>query len=396
MKRVFLVVFSLVLGLYVASSWCAEPRWWKGNTHSHSWWSDGDAPPEVVAAWYRDHGYNFLVISDHNILARGDKWFAVKNENHQKSLQIYREKFGDPWVKTRLDENQLLVKLRTLKEFAPKFNAPNRFLLVDGEEITDNFEKLPVHLNSLNVLNLIVPQRGKSVMDTIQNNVDAVLKQREETGRSMLVHINHPNFGWGLTAEDIIPIKNAKFFEVYNGHPGVRNYGDETHIGTERQWDRILAERLGRLNYGVLYGFAVDDAHNYVNWGVGNANPGRGWIMVYAEQLSANSLISAMVRGDYYCSTGVLLKDVHRKGKELSLQVEAHPGIEYTIAFIGTKKNSDRIGEIFREEKGTSASYRLQGDELYVRAKITSNQPHPNPFAEGDVQVAWTQPLVGE
>jgi hypothetical protein len=108
------------LGRYVASSWCAEPRWWKGNTHSHSWWSDGDAPPEVVAAWYRDHGYNFLVISDHNILARGDKWFAVKNENHQKSLQIYREKFGDPWVKTRLDENQLLVKLRTLKEFAPK------------------------------------------------------------------------------------------------------------------------------------------------------------------------------------------------------------------------------------------------------------------------------------
>jgi hypothetical protein len=154
--------------------------------------------------------------------------------------------------------------------------------------------------------------------------------------------------------------------------------------------DSHLAERLA-IKLRVLFGFAVADAHKYVNWGVGNGNPD-GWIMLYAEQLSANSLISAMVRGDYYCSTGVLLKDVHRKGKELSLQVEAHPGIEYTIAFIGTKKNSDRIGEIFREEKGTSASYRLQGDELYVRAKITSNQPHPNPFAEGDVQVAWTQP----
>jgi hypothetical protein len=46
----------------------SEPRWWRGNLHTHTLWSDGDGFPEVVAQWYRDAGYNFLSLSDHNVL----------------------------------------------------------------------------------------------------------------------------------------------------------------------------------------------------------------------------------------------------------------------------------------------------------------------------------------
>lgn len=31
-----------------------SPRWWKGNLHTHSLWSDGDDFPEMIACWYRD------------------------------------------------------------------------------------------------------------------------------------------------------------------------------------------------------------------------------------------------------------------------------------------------------------------------------------------------------
>ncbi len=44
--------------------------------------------------------------------------------------------------------------------------------------------------------------------------------------------------------------------------------------------------------------------------------------------------------------------------------------------------------------RGTEARYVARGDELYVRARVTSTQPHPNPFRAGDVTMAWTQPLV--
>ena len=37
----------------------------------------------------------------------------------------------------------------------------------------------------------------------------------------------------------------------------------------------------------------------------------------------------------------------------------------------------------------------MTGDELYVRARVTSSRKHPNPFAEGDMEMAWVQPVVG-
>ena len=43
----------------------------KGNTHAHtlrSWDSDAaKAPTETVINWYRDNGYNFLAITDHDL-----------------------------------------------------------------------------------------------------------------------------------------------------------------------------------------------------------------------------------------------------------------------------------------------------------------------------------------
>ena len=42
--------------------------WLKGSLHTHTSESDGDQTPELVSRWYQEHGYDFLVISDHNHL----------------------------------------------------------------------------------------------------------------------------------------------------------------------------------------------------------------------------------------------------------------------------------------------------------------------------------------
>ena len=54
-----------------------QPRWFKGNLHTHSLWSDGNDYPEMIADWYRRHGYHFLALSDHNILSQGQQWISV-------------------------------------------------------------------------------------------------------------------------------------------------------------------------------------------------------------------------------------------------------------------------------------------------------------------------------
>src|SRR5262245_56971866 len=38
----------------------------RGNLHAHSTNSDGDHSPEDVILWYRNRGYAFLALTDHN------------------------------------------------------------------------------------------------------------------------------------------------------------------------------------------------------------------------------------------------------------------------------------------------------------------------------------------
>jgi hypothetical protein len=395
---------ALILGACAAPPAPSEApdhgaRWWKGNTHTHTLWSDGDAAPELVADWYRSRGYHFLVLSDHNVLSRGERWYPVREKGPLTPQRVddLRERFGDDWVVERTEGDQRLMRLATLSELRSRFEEPGRFLFIEGEEITDSYGKLAVHVNGLNLAEVIPPQGGASVVEMMQRNVDAVIEQGRRLGRPTLAHINHPNFTWALTAEDIAAVEGERFFEVYNGHPAIRNYGDETHFSTEAMWDIALTLRLAELDLGILYGLATDDAHWYHKWGVGQVNPGRGWVMVRADALSAGAIIEAMKRGDFYASTGVTLAGTRHDAARLSVTIEPEPGVTYTTEFIGTRMTGEgpgRVGEVLHRTGENPAVYAFKGDELYVRAKVVSSRLHPNPYAEGDHETAWIQPVV--
>lgn len=393
------------------------PRYWKGNLHTHSLWSDGDDFPEMIADWYKRHGYDFLAMTDHNVLSEGQRWIDVDaNKTRHKALDKYRARFGDDWVEQRVVKGKRQVRLKPLPEFRSVLEEPGRFLMVPGEEITHRFAKNPVHINAINLRDVIQPVDGESVRETIQVNHRLVAEQRKKSGRRIIASLNHPNFGWGVRAEDMSGADELRFFEIYNGHPSVRNYGDDSHAGCERMWDIVLALRLGKLRQGIVYGLATDDAHGYHAFGVGKVNPGRGWTMVRAPYLSAEAIVKAMEAGDFYASTGVILKDVRRNGRTYAVSIQAEKGITYRTQFIATMKDaplasrprrdakgdplpvteiySDEIGKVVAESAEPFASYEFTGAELYVRARITSSKQHPNPYAKGDLEMAWTQPVT--
>ena len=124
------------------------------------------------------------------------------------------------------------------------FEEEDNFLLIQSEEISDRFAGKPIHINATNIQEKISPQKGESLREVIQNNVDAVWDQRRQLGVPMFPHINHPNFGWAITAEDLIALMGEQFFEVYNGHPAVNNYGDKIRPGLESMWDIITTRRI--------------------------------------------------------------------------------------------------------------------------------------------------------
>ena len=140
--------------------------------------------------------------------------------------------------------------------------------------------------------------------------------------------------------------------------------------------------------------------------------------MVRAAELSPAALITAMEAGEFYASSGVTLKEVRRDKTSLSLEVDAEPGVSYTTEFIGTqlgydatsepvlgadgkelrvtRRYSKDVGKVLARITGNIASYALKGDEIYVRACVTSSKGKVDPAFEGEVEQAWTQPLVGK
>ena len=391
--------------------------WFKGNLHTHTLWSDGDQFPEIVADWYVEHGYHFLALSDHNVLSRGEVWIdAAKNAGLDPAtrLEQYRARFGEHWVETRQGvEHSLQVRLKPLEEFRHLFERAGRFLMIESEEITASRS---VHVNATNLAEFIEPRKGADVEETIRLNVDAVVEQSEALGRAMLPHLNHPNWQWAVRAEDMIPIENLRFFEIYNGHRGVNNHGEGERVGLERLWDIVLTKRLGEHGLGIVHGLAVDDAHHYEGSRSEVARPGRGWVVVRSRFLTPHHIVTALQAGDFYASTGVELRSFTSSADALAIEVEPSEGATYTIEFIGTRtgydpssepvldaegkevvttrRYSDDIGVLLERVEGPSARYVFRGDELYVRARITSSELHPNPFAEGERRQAWVQPVL--
>lgn len=403
----------------------AAPRWWKGNLHTHTFWSDGDDFPDMVADWYRAHDYNFLALSDHNVLSQGIRWEKESKLTKKAGADVvskYVARFGDAWVERRGEGADAEVRLKPLEEFRTLVEERGKFLMIPSEEISDKAEGVPVHINAANLKEPIQPLSGATVTEAITNNLRAIHDQAERAGREILAHLNHPNYHYAVTAHDLAHAVLERHFEIHNGHPGVNQLGDHHHPSMERVWDIANTIRLVELNAPPLFGVATDDSHNYHGKPKGSS-PGRGWVMVRSTHLSPEYILRALKAGDSYSSTGVVLRDVRYDAKTKTLRVDIAPDGDavFTTQFIGSMKGvettgepidvaklsaadvkalgrhkhkySDRIGETLKTVEGATAEYQLTGEELYVRAVVTSSRAPANPsWAEQKMQ-AWTQPV---
>lgn len=298
-------------------------RWFKGNTHTHTLNSDGDSTPDDVVRTYRELRYNFLVLTDHNFVTPIEGLNAV-------------------------------------------FAAEERFLLIRGEEVTDRAGDKPVHLCHLGGTGLVRPQGGTQPAEVLQKDIDAM---RAAGG---VVQINHPNFGWAMTPNDLQGVKGAQLLEVFNGHPQVNNLGGGEVPAAEAMWDAMLSAGA------TVFGVASDDMHELKRpFSKQAAGPGRGWVMVRAAHLTADAILSALQRGDFYASTGIELTDIQATSRDVTVTIKPQGTTKYTVQFIG------RHGRLLKEMGPGPARYQFAGDEGYVRVKLI----------DSNGLMAWTQPV---
>lgn len=287
----------------------AGKKWFKGNLHTHARQSESDASVEFIANWYKDHGYDFLVFTDHSTI--------------------------------------------TLPETS--FLTDSTFLLIPGEEIIGNGEKEELEINAINIHKAIQPLHHHSDSTVLQQCIDAV---RQQNGVPL---INHPNYKWRLDAALVGKVRNCNLFELYNGFPGTNSFGDDNHPGLEEVWDFHLTS--GKQIYGV----ASDDAHSYKQFSAELSNPGRGWVMVKSTTLNAGEIAQNLDSGLFYSSTGVEIVDLKIEPSKMTIYIKESENREYTTDFIGSE------GNISSSSKSNPAFYLLSFPATYVRAKITDS-----------------------
>jgi hypothetical protein len=199
--EVKIILFTILLVFSVGQLSLAQHpnefyHWYKGNIHTHTLNSDGDSTSGDVVRWYRENVYHFLVISDHDYFTNVDGLNAV-------------------------------------------IGAEERFIVIKDIEASDRFDSKSIHINGLNPEPFDFPQEAMSVADTIQKNVKTI---RDAGG---VPQINHLNYKWSITANDLKQITNCKLFELFSGHPDINNYGGGGLPSVEEIWDDVLSN--GRL-----------------------------------------------------------------------------------------------------------------------------------------------------
>jgi len=303
---------------------------YKGNIHTHTTKSDGDEDPIKVTEWYKAHGYDFLVLTDHN---------------H-----------------------------RTILDYGNQAETPEIPLMIPGEEVTisiqNNDVTVPIHINGIGIERVIEPIEADDVVSTIQANIDSI----KQSGG--IASINHPNYKWAYTIGELIQVNGATAIEVFNGIHDTNVYGSKTRPSSEQIWDGILSS--GKLIYGV----AADDSHHYHDFTPKMANPGRGWICVQADSLSETSIMESIKKGDFYASTGVYLDqlDCSNNTINISIRTEDEDPLnlpEYITTITGYE------GDILHETDSLNVNYQLPKNAHYARATIKSSEGFK----------AWTQPI---
>ena len=317
------------------------PRYLKGQLHLHSSRSgDSRTSPEEVVRWYGEHGFDFIVFTDHN-------------------------RIGPP-----------------LRSSSP--------LVLSGIELTQNLpdcvpppapgEQCLFHVNALLVdadAAGFAPWRPEPTGDRLAAYRQALVAAARAGG---LAQLNHPNFHHGADVALLTTLAREhglRFFEVANGSFDAGNAGDAGHPDTEELWDRVLTAG------GWLYGTATDDAHHYYDAAAVAARghpvyPGdRGFVMVHAT-LDRDGIRAALLRGDFYASSGVLLDRLEVAGGALHIEIApASPG-SHQFTLLGTG------GKVLARAEGRHASFPLaQAPPGYVRVVV----------ADGQGRKAWVQPM---
>jgi hypothetical protein len=238
-------------------------RFYRGNIHTHSTRSDGMKSIEEVVAAYRDHGYDFLSLTDH-----------------------FLERYDYPVVDTRPFRTDSFTTIVGAELHAPMTEAGDRW-----------------HIVAVGLPLDFAPPSESETGPQIAARAAAA---------GAFIGIAHPAW-YGITLQDAESIEVAHAVEIYN----------ETCLWLNDRpdgWHLLdMLSNTGRR----LSAYAADDAH-FKDW---MPDWRAAWINVKAERLDPESILAAMKAGHYYSSQGPEIRNVRIEADTIRVECSPARGI---------------------------------------------------------------------
>ena len=313
-----------------------EGMWFKGNLHSHTTVSDGKWTPEQAVGEFRRHGYSFLCLSDHNIYTD------------------YRQKFNEDSFIT-LPGTEAAAVLYDASGNCVKTHHINGILGTSAMQ-KEAVKPLLQHGQLYGPFVYHGTWNGQKAAQDIIDDLHA---------RGCIVTYNHPVWS-RVEPEEVTGLSHIDMLEIYN-----YNTVNESGTGYDTTfWDNML--RSGRRQNAD----AADDNHN----GGQFDDAFGGFIMVRAGELTQDAVITAILNGNYYSSSGPEIYDWEVTQNQVSVKCSPAQRVNFIMdGYVGAGTTVIAHGK----QLLTECTAELHGPEHYVRIECMDEKG----------RVAWTNPL---
>ena len=320
-------------------------EFYKANLHTHTVLSDGRKTAEEVKEIYRSMGYSIVAYTDHDVMIphndlRDENFLPLVGVEYE--INQYNSYPGKPGAKTChicfiAPTADTVVQPWWNRRYAYVGNAPTSADQVVSDPNQPPYERdySPEFINKL-----VADMRA----------------------RGFFVTYNHP--AWSLeTYNDYTEYKNFSAMEIYNFGAAM--------LGISGYSPAVYDEML-RAGCGKLYAVAADDNHNKYPQESGSGDSGGGFVMIKAERLEYESVMSALKSGAFYASSGPLIHELYVEDGDI--HVKTSPAREINLTTEGRKSRG-----VFAApgETVTEAVFKLSDVREYFRITVVDREGKP-------------------
>lgn len=313
-----------------------EGHWYKGNLHSHTNTSDGAWTVEEVVREYKNHGYSFLAISDHDVYGDYRDLYDTHDFITLPAIEGEVSLWDNDNSCIKLHHMNGILGTKKMQEEAPLGVYP--------------------HLHNLNIPSCYNKWNGKN---------EGIALARDLKLHGCFVTYNHPLWS-RVCIDEVVDNPNIDIVEIFN-----YNTVNECGLGYDTFfWDQMLSS--GKR----VFADASDDNHNA---GTFDDSFG-GYIMVYAPKLSHDDIVTSILEGRYYSTSGPSIEEFYVDGRNVHVKCSPVERIDFIV---GGSVGRGRTVISKEAEEICEADFEINAKDKYIRVECVDNKGRR----------AWSNPI---